>query len=372
VLFARISRLPLFPKGIMRNFRRYNRAIAKRYDQWMIAMHYAKTTQALYKRCIQRYIEFIGDRSIANVNHTQIQGFVARVSEDGASLSAVYRDLGILRQFYDFLHLGGLVNYVAPRFVRLRRPWWNSPAPLTEHQVHKLLSTAKTLHERAMVEFLYSTGCRLGETLRLKAEDIDFDTRSARVRGKFGKVRLVLFTRTAAEVLSAYLAGRKKGYVFQQDRPPQKGCVFVQNGAWKSRWRQYGGHGRRGRCRTKNIGSAETMSYEAAKKRHEELIASLKLVRPVRNRPLSNFCAQNLVRRLALHAGLKRVTPHTLRRTFATHLYDHGASIDVIKVLLGHVWIQTTMKYARLSPDRLAKTFNQCHPREVLNEQPPQ
>jgi len=78
---------------------------------------------------------------------------------------------------------------------------------------------------------------------------------------------------------------------------------------------------------------------------------------------------QQLIKKIASRACLKKVSPHTLRRTFATHLYDHGASIDVIKVLMGHVWIQTTMKYARMGHDRLSKIFDQHHPRESLNEQ---
>jgi site-specific recombinase XerD len=101
--------------------------------------------------------------------------------------------------------------------------------------------------------------------------------------------------------------------------------------------------------------------------KHEQHIASLNLVRRPRDKPLSKMAIQQVVAQIANRAGVKNVSPHTFRRTFATHLYDHGAGVEVIKALMGHVWIQTTMRYARISQDRLAKVFEQCHPRERLN-----
>lgn len=123
----------------MRSYARFNRRLAKQYDQWMVAMHCAKTTQILYRRTITRYIEFVGDKSIASANHFDIRHYIAQASENGATLNSVYRDLGVLRLFYDFLNLGGLVYYVAPRFVKLRRPWTHNPRPLSESQVQRLI-----------------------------------------------------------------------------------------------------------------------------------------------------------------------------------------------------------------------------------------
>ena len=114
----------------MRSYARFNRGIAKQYDQWMIAMHYAKTTQHIYRKTIRQFTDFLNKRSLATVSHVDIRKFIAQMSEDGASLGGVYRSLNTLRLFFDFLHLGGVVSYVAPRFVRLRRPWWNTSCPL--------------------------------------------------------------------------------------------------------------------------------------------------------------------------------------------------------------------------------------------------
>ena len=353
----------------MRSYATFNRRLARRYDEWMVAMHYAEITQRVYGKAIRRFVQFLGKKSAAAVTHVDVRRFIAHLSADGASLSLVYRSLGVLRLFYDFLNLGGVVSYVAPRFVKLRRPWWNSLAPLNESQVQRLISAARTVRERALVGFFYATGCRLNEARGLKVEDLDLDARTARVVGKFGKARLVLLTKNAARALRGYIRDRESGFVFRQERPVPTGCLTVDNdrGKWLSLWSDWGGP-RRIR-RRKYLGRVDQLSYEAARKMHKELLAGYKLVPPQRKTPLSKMTIQLIIKQVASRAGLKKVTPHTLRRTFATHLYDHGAGVEVIRVLMGHVWIQTTMKYARISIDRLADTFDRCHPRGKLDGQ---
>jgi len=341
----------------------------KRYEQWMFAMHYKQHTKQIYRKVLHGFAGFLGRKSVATVGHVDVQRYLSKISIDGASLESVYRALGVLRLFYDFLNLGGVVNYVAPRFVKLRRPWSEGPRPLTEPQVQKLISATQTPRERALIEFFYATGCRLSEVLHLKIEDLDLDARSARVRGKLGKVRTVMFTKTSADALRGYIDGRRKGYVFVQDRPIQRGCLFLETRKWKVKWRPYRRPGAPKRHRDICFGSAERVTYEDARKMHEEYIERHKPRRPIRNLPLSQVCIRHIFRGIASRAGLKNVTPHTLRRTFATHLYNHGAGIEVIKVLMGHVWLQTTMNYARMGEDQLGRVFDRCHPREKLNEQ---
>jgi site-specific recombinase XerD len=347
----------------MRSYSRFNRSLAKKYDQWMVAMHYAKNTQHIYRRTIQRYIEFMGERSIANADHADIRRYIARISEDGVSLGCVYRDLGTLRLFYDFLHLGGVAHYVAPRLVRLRRPWFSSPAPLSKSQVQQLLAATMTLRERALIEFFYGTGCRLGEVVRLKVEDIDFDTRIASVVGKLGKKRIVLLTRSAIEALRAYLGDRQKGVVFQQEMPLKRGCLTTHYGSWISL------RSDRGRRWRKVLGRVDQLSSDAAKAKHEALLARHRPTRPFRTVSLSKMAVQQAVRRIADRAGIKHVSPHVFRHTFATHLFENGAGLEIVRTLLGHVWIHTTMKYARIGVDRMSEIFERCHPREQLNDQ---
>src|SRR6202522_4095027 len=179
---------PLFPKqeselhwvldskreAGMHSHVRFNRGLGRQYHKWMKAMHYAGTTQTTYLKALHQYVGFMGQRSLARAKHTDIRLFIAHASENGATLGSVYRHLGILRQFYDFLNLGGVVDYVAPRFVRLRLPWHQRPRVLSEAQVRQLILATRTPRERALIEFFYSTGCRLNEARHIKIENIDF------------------------------------------------------------------------------------------------------------------------------------------------------------------------------------------------------
>jgi site-specific recombinase XerD len=240
---------------------------------------------------------------------------------------------------------------------------------LSKSQVHRLLAATRTPRDKALIEFFYATGSRLSEVVRLKIEDIDLDAKMADVVGKFGKKRTVLLTPSAIRALRDYIGERQSGIVFQKQLPLQKGCLTTNHGSWISIWREYRKDGEKAYRRHEAIGRVNELSVDAAKKKHEVLMANRSLIRPFRSVALSKMAIQQSVKNIAARAGLQNVTPHTLRRTFATHLYDHGAGMEIIKTLLGHVWISTTMKYTRIGPDRLAETFERCHPRESLNEQ---
>jgi integrase/recombinase XerC len=352
----------------MRSYAEFNRGLVRQYHKWMIAMHYARVTQTVYLKALNLYVTYWGKKSLARADHADIRLFIADASENGATLSTVYRYLGVLRQFYDFLNLGGVVDYVAPRFVRLRVPWRGRPRTLTEEQVRRMISATETSRELALIEFLYSSGCRLSETTDLKIQDIEFPARQARVRGKLGKVRLVLLAESASNALQVYVGKRTSGYVFQRDYGVQKGHFSVQEGQWKSKWLQTRKEDGARVQRHKRLGSAARMSYEEAKQKHEALMTTLDLSLPEGSRPLSKVAIQSLVSKTARRAGLRDVTPHTFRRTFATHLHEHGASLEVIRALLGHVWIQTTLRYAQIGPDGLRKSFERCHPLGKMHE----
>ena len=101
---------------------------------------------------------------------------------------------------------------MAPRFVRLRLPWHQRPRVLSEAQVRQLISATRTPRERALIEFFYSTGCRLNEARHIKIENIDFVARQARVRGKLRKLRLVLLAESASTAVRNYIGNRTIGY----------------------------------------------------------------------------------------------------------------------------------------------------------------
>jgi site-specific recombinase XerD len=341
-----------------------NRKLAKLYDDWMIALHYSASTRHYAQRVLGLFNQFLGKRSISSATHLEIRDFLTQISARGATLETTYRHLGVLRRFFDFLNLGGVVSYVPPRLVRMKHLKRTTLPVLSEMEVKRLLSATRTKRERALIEFIYGTGCRLRESTHLRVEDINFENRTARVHGKFGKDRIVFLPISTVKALQAYLAGRTAGYVFKEDRPQQKASLSIQEGSWVASWVDYG---RRVPCGDFASGSATlgrvySMSPQAARVKFRKLLAGVKLERPIPDRPLHNGTVLNLLNEIGYRAGFKYVGVHALRRSFATHLYDHGAPIEIIQALLGHVYLGTTLGYTRLSRRRIAKTMDESHP----------
>lgn len=172
------------------------------------------------------------------------------------------------------------------------------PVVLSEPEVLRLLEAAKDLKDRAMLMTLYSGGLRLLEMIRLNPKDIDSAKLRIRIRdGKGGKERYVILSETLLEVLRRY---------FEKYRP--------------GRWLFY----------------ASTPE-----------------------RPMHPRSVERMIKETALRAGLKqRISPHTLRHCFATHLLERGTNLVYIQELLGHTSLKTTMVYTRVSPRALSKVIS--------------
>jgi integrase/recombinase XerC len=156
--------------------------------------------------------------------------------------------------------------------------------------------------DRAVLEVLYGAGVRVAELAGLDVGDVDLREGSVRVLGKGGKERIVPIGAKAVEALHAYLG----------ERAADEGALF----------------------------------------------------RNPRGRRLTVRSLHRIVRARARAAGLPgRVTPHTLRHSFATHLLDAGADLRLIQELLGHARLTTTQRYTHVSADRLVKVYDAAHPR---------
>ena len=211
------------PEEFMRSHAAFNRKLANRYEQWMVILHYSVATKYLSKQSLRLFVEFLKVKLIVDVNHLDVRRFMLYLSEGGVSLICARKHLLSLRRFYDFLNLGGLVDYVAPRLVTIRQMTRQIPPHLSEEEVLRLIGPAETLREKALIEFFYATGSRLSEVRGLREQDVDRRARHARVTGKYGKTGIVLLTRSTADAPQNYIQDRKIGYVFQQDYPLQTG-----------------------------------------------------------------------------------------------------------------------------------------------------
>jgi integrase/recombinase XerC len=168
--------------------------------------------------------------------------------------------------------------------------------------------TPAGIRDRAIFELLYATGLRIGELTMLTLREVDSDSRVISVLGKGNKERIVLFGSKASEALRQYLNVRSE---FIQGTDPH--FLFLNQ------------HGRR---------LSET--------RVRQILDSY-------------------VKTLAIQ---KKVSPHTLRHSFATHLLQSGADLRLIQELLGHSSLSTTQKYTHLNMDQLLKTYHKAHPRK--------
>ncbi len=174
------------------------------------------------------------------------------------------------------------------------------------------LSGAENIRDRAMLHILYASGIRVGELVGLGIQDINLETKEIRVFGKGSKERIVLFGQPAADALITYLT---------EARPS------LLNG--------------------RNT-SALFLNYCG--------------------RRISRPAVQAMVRRYGLESIGKRVHPHMLRHSFATHMLDGGANLRVIQELLGHEDITTTQIYTHVSTKRLREVYLKAHPRAISDK----
>jgi site-specific recombinase XerD len=201
----------------------------------------------------------------------------------------------------------GALEVNPARQVRSPRLGRRLPSFLPKDEATQLLDAgpaagAAGLRDRALVELLYASGLRVAECCGLDVDDLDEGRRTVRVLGKGDKERVVPVGETALEALAAYLAmrGRARGALFRNARG--------------------------GRLTTRS--------------------------------------ALRIVKGLARRAGLgQRVTPHTLRHSFATHMLGEGADLRLIQELLGHSRLSTTQRYTHVSPEHLMRVYDATHPR---------
>jgi integrase/recombinase XerD len=337
--------------------------IVQRYHKWLVVQRYSTSTQFIYSRTVKHFTAFIAPKEFLNTTHFDIQEYLAHSAASGRTPKAIRGELYALRIFFDFLNLGGLIQWVPARMVRLKRLPRYLPKVPTRKQIGLLLNAVRTKHEKALVETLYGTGCRTGEIRRMRVENINFAERCIRVSGKTGR-RIVVFNRAVTKALRAYLGARRSGFVFVDQKPPQRICPqYAENGQWRCQWKCYDEKGRHVLTKSAFIAAGEHKTHTEAVCYFSNLAKGDRIRRPVGIRALSPSTIQSAIEKIGLRAGL-RITPHSFRHAFATHLLDNGANLRVIQELMGHSSIRSTQIYVHVSKNQLKKTLQDYHPRK--------
>jgi integrase/recombinase XerD len=273
-------------------------------------------TVAAYRRDLRHLVEFLEGRGAGAPERATTQAlrdFIFHLKDLGLEATSIRRHISALRTYYRFL--AGEGHVVRDPTERLASPkkWRTLPAVLSVPEVERLLAAPHADHplawrDRALLEFAYATGARVSELTGIGVQDLLFDEGLARIYGKGSKERLVPVGRRALGAVALYV---------REIRPKLE----------KGR-----GAGR--------------------------------LFLNARGGPLSRVGVWDIIRRSARAAGLsKRVTPHTLRHTFATHLLEGGADLRAVQEMLGHVDLSTTQLYTKVDRDYLRTVHRSFHPR---------
>ena len=247
-----------------------------------------------------------------------------RPGDPGLAPSSLRRRAAALKGFYRFAYGEGLIERDIAAHVQLPKPQRLLPETLTVSETERLLEAAggddpnepdhdRRVRSRALVELLYAAGLRVGEALRLDRDDLSMDGGFARVIGKGDKERLVPVGDVALDYMAAWIAGPRVAVLARDHvQPIRGGPLFVSD----------------------------------------------------RGRRLARQQAWAAVKAAATRAGLSdRISPHTLRHSFATHLLEGGADLRIVQELLGHASISTTQLYTHVTGERVRDVYRRAHPR---------
>jgi len=244
-----------------------------------------------------------------DVDHLLIRAFLARLHRQGLKSVSAARKLATLRTFFRYLCREGVLDRNPARSLLSPRLEKRVPTHLDERDVALLVEMpgdgAAAVRGRAILELLYATGIRCSELVGLDVSEIDRSARMIRVLGKGRKERIVPFGGRAGAAIDLYLPIR-------QEARPRTDALFV--------------NARGGRLTDRSV----------------RLLVS---------------------KRVKAVALARRVSPHTLRHSFATHLLERGADLRAIQELLGHASLSTTQRYTHVNMRHLLDIYNKSHPR---------
>lgn len=277
-----------------------------------------RTVEA-YRRDLGRYAEWLAcrGRTPSEAVDDDAVDFVASERGAGRAATSVARCVSVVRSFHRFLVLDERRDDDAARRIDAPTTPRALPRALSEQQIERLLSaviadSATGLRDRALLELLYGTGCRVSEAVGLGLRDVDLEARLVRVLGKGAKERVVPLGRVAVDALARWFDDGRPELAGSRPRRDDAEAVFLnRRGGRLTRqgaWLVIQGHAER-------VGLGDVVS------------------------------------------------PHVLRHSCATHLLDHGADVRAVQELLGHASVSTTQRYTAVSVERLVAAYDAAHPR---------
>jgi integrase/recombinase XerD len=330
---------------------------------------YSESTIRQYRKVIRDFLGVLGGLNVALVKPRDIRAYLNWMLERGSSDSTLYQALCALRSFYRYLEICDVVAVSPARAVQTRKLKRRLPVPISQENIDKLIAAATNLRDQAMLEFFYSTGCRIAEVASARVENVNWSDRTVRIIGKGDKERLAPLSPRSVDLLLKYLAGRREGWLFQAEgQPNQRGSLLrTKQGKWRGYWRvdyALDSHGHlTSRSDSQLLGEISEVSREEAKEYLAMIVSKLPpRLLPVKAEPLWTESIRQIVVKAGLRAGLGHINPHRLRHSFATHLHAGGADILSVSRLMGHANVATTQIYTHVSQTTMRETLEKFHP----------
>ena len=291
----------------------------KELGQFLSSLKHEKNasphTIASYQRDLLQLADYLeeGDVKLKEIDNIVLRGFLARLQEKKNKKSTIARKLAAIRTFLQFCMKKKWVEDNPAKVVATPKQEKHVPSFLSEDEMAEFLDVPDDkkplgLRDKCVLELMYATGIRVSELVGINLEDVDITERLIRIRGKGKKERLIPFGKKAEDSLSLYIRSRiqlNKGDIDEQ-------ALFLN----------------------------------------------------YRGRRLTSRSVERIVDKYIRITALRRkISPHSLRHSFASHLLSRGADLRVIQELLGHESLATTQKYTHLDLKQLLKVYKKSHPR---------
>lgn len=278
----------------------------------------AKNTQLAYMRdlrLLMKSLQLKADEKLLQVSRQQLIAYLVRLKQEGRAASTVARKLASIKAFYRFLTAERYIRRNPAEVLEAASRGLHLPKVLSVQEVERLLDepnlgTLDGYRDKTMLELLYATGMRVSELVNVPVKNVDMKMQYVIVMGKGSKERMLPLGRTALHYLEHYLSVVRPQLL--HGKPDAAAELFVTG---------WGG--------------------PMTRERFYEIIVAY-----------------------GKSAGIsKRVTPHMLRHSFATHLLNNGTDLRIVQELLGHADISTTQIYTHLDVERLREVYDKTHPR---------
>lgn len=278
----------------------------------------AKNTQLAYMRdlrLLMKSLQLKADEELLQVSRQQLIAYLVRLKQEGRAASTVARKLASIKAFYRFLTAERYIRRNPAEVLEAASRGLHLPKVLSVQEVERLLDepnlgTLDGYRDKTMLELLYATGMRVSELVNVPMKNVDIKMQYVIVMGKGSKERMLPLGRTALHYLEHYLSVVRPQLL--HGKPEAAAELFVTG---------WGG--------------------PMTRERFYEIIVAY-----------------------GKSAGIsKRVTPHMLRHSFATHLLNNGTDLRIVQELLGHADISTTQIYTHLDVERLREVYDKTHPR---------